>query len=661
MVAAVAAPMDGAAAVAAVVVDTAQLQVDKARVKVEYPRLSAYVDTACCTRCCCTRAALGMPGWLHDTIGALQEHAHTVQAKSKTDAAELSSWEGAAGGGGGGAAAAGAPPAAKKAKKAAPGRGGTSDPARKRHLALRAAMVARMATVRDAVMHLRARLGCCVQSVLALGVSTKQYYKAARSLELRLLRPTGNREQRALMPLEKVRAEMGSCGCAAVPPLAWLAATWAKFEECGGGKRVIQGENATIASLVWDDRMQRPTGTCGRCASLFFGIPPSRAGRVVSVVAECERYFVPRVHGLVHYFKLHDPANRMPLSVRKMIAQHLDMFTIPSPEKGIVKCASPLMSNLSGLVRGVLKINPELLDDVSPAAIAQQMRRHVSETGARLKPFSLAHNACHICKDGDARVAVALAAAAVAKAAGNETESAAHKEAADAARASVRDHRLDAEGQRRLMHLLSGLQVQLVAAAQEAGTDFKKRHKPCSLDLIMFIVIDDKANFFNPSVLVECGTDLWHHAVELTGVYNENEEKQDNFLYEGRLPGKKTANHTISSLLMYIIDHCIGQKVLIIACDCGSLNRNKFVVLFFIQFLVDAGIFEAAMVLFYWNLHGASPRLPPAPRSLWLVAPLTPTMLLLLLPRRQIRRRPHLRRHLRAAQRGELLYLRLHR
>ena len=35
-----------------------------------------------------------------------------------------------------------------------------------------------------------------------------------------------------------------------VPPLAWLAATWAKFEECGGGKRVIQGENATIASLV---------------------------------------------------------------------------------------------------------------------------------------------------------------------------------------------------------------------------------------------------------------------------------------------------------------------------------------------------------------------------------------------------------------------------
>ena len=97
-----------------------------------------------------------------------------------------------------------------------------------------------------------------LRALCTTGKSTKQYYKAARSLELRLLRPTGNREQRALMPLEKVRAEMGSCGCAAVPPLEWLAATWAKFGECGGGKRVIQGENETIASLVRQSLLRHP-------------------------------------------------------------------------------------------------------------------------------------------------------------------------------------------------------------------------------------------------------------------------------------------------------------------------------------------------------------------------------------------------------------------
>lgn len=46
-----------------------------------------------------------------------------------------------------------------------------------------------------------------------------------------------------------------------------------------------------------------------------------------------------------------------------------------------------------------------------------------------------------------------------------------------------------------------------------------------------------------------------------------------------------------------------GERVLVIVMDNGPLNRNKHVSGTFGQFLVDHGIVDHVVIIFYWQVH----------------------------------------------------------
>jgi len=298
---------------------------------------------------------------------------------------------------------------AKRAKlegtRAERGRGGSMPAQRRRQAPARAAKELRIAEVAKLLPQLRALDGCCVGACLVLlAISRRGYYKAADMVDLRVLRPRGDRQERGLETVGEACAAMGDCGCwDSPPPLHVVEREWGSFMVAEGRPKVLQYENAVLTRILWNPVTERPTGVCATCMTRWFGIPASRTARLISARADCARFGIPvnHEHGLVSYRRLHAPANRISPRARMIIAQHFEKST------DLIRQSLTLLNVKRPGRRGALPLAPpsaEVHSDVrhkallAPPALgdARGEGRHRRGTAvAEPPPGEAVHVGCH--------------------------------------------------------------------------------------------------------------------------------------------------------------------------------------------------------------------------------------------------------------------------
>ena len=119
---------------------------------------------------------------------------------------------------------------------------------------------------------------------------------------------------------------------------------------------------------------------------------------------------------------------------------------------------------------------------------------------------------------------------------------------------------------------------------------------------ILPLSIDDKSAYEHPSSPKASSEDLARFSGALNGQGNFVSGGMSAMLMDSTR-SSKDSNGVSMDILLNLLEQLQGQHFVILAFDCGGLNKNAFVAMAFIQWLCDMGYTTVAMCYFLQLYH----------------------------------------------------------
>jgi hypothetical protein len=407
----------------------------------------------------------------------------------------------------------------------------------------------------------------------------------------------GSRANRNLVPLTDL-PEVTCCEfcCAELIAPKTFELYWEKFENAHSRN----DQDAVLGVLLFDPRGQLTL--CHGVIEAWFGVGAARVRLVhkALLAAKCQE-IGPRAHGGTG----REAWNRTESSVLAEFKKHFFMSVKTNPEVNVVMCTRQA-NGPAEIIKQFFEKNPSALGKVHGQALSNEMERLLKEGGFDgLVKFMKDHNVCPKCE------------ANVVGAADAEMRLTVARERGDAAATAHWEHKLKDINEHQVDHIAGHVDI------RNFLTNITDLGRACFVFLYnegACVDVDGEGGKFDPKksypareidapLLLHADAAAAHEGHQTnrstTGV-NVNEKipvegignvvTSTATLYsmvEGG--GSESADHIITSLLIYLFQMLNGEKIAIFIFDAASKNRNGMIVGAFLQLLVDASLIEIAM------------------------------------------------------------------
>jgi hypothetical protein len=411
-------------------------------------------------------------------------------------------------------------------------------------------------------------------------------------------------------------AGFGCCpqGCFKGLPLSVMERVWRDFIDAGS----IRAENLVLLNVLWHEGTGRPAELCPASIKAWLGVDWRRCKPLLAIARGCVSADVAiearqSSHGLKLWRQVHAPPNSLPTHLVKEIHDLLDVEVKFSPEvnksgRCFGKLTDPRCKGLRALFEREWggREDAERGESFSFATFHRVAEKWAKDKGIdEILRMAADHNVCAVCKELEDTIGCLYREERAAAKAGKEElrQVLETKHKAFEARLEAHLHK-DIEIRRhisRLRDLAKALHDREVERGGPGG--MRQDHPFNSRDLIYMLHVDDMTALNEPHVPRQAQEGLEKFRRNVNGQYDLVRDILVSYLPELGA-GSKDSSGVIDEILLNLLEHTNGERVLVLVFDCGPLNYRPQIAMALAQALVDMGWFSFVQIIYFSQYHG---------------------------------------------------------